>query len=206
MFQVSRFKFQVMALALCAAVLSAQTACSPNSVVKMAERVGSSARAARPVVQSLIDQGVIGGGGAQILSRLTQISADSSTLADAFRGNDLTGAVNITARTIQTLETLIGQDAQLIPAKHRTIVLAILASADIALHEIADWLEEQGTIHSHHAMVRAAQQQPAAEVIKNFRKKPRLRCRDARTGRFLKMEKCKENPDTTVIERVEPKR
>ena len=46
------------------------------------------------------------------------------------------------------------------------------------------------------------QTQTAAETIKRFAKKPRLRCRDAKTGRFLKMEVCKKSPETTVVERV----
>lgn len=192
---------------VCLSLFVSQTACSTGSLVKNADRVGSALLEARPVFQSLIDGGVITNDrGVKILARLTEGAADAKLLADAFRSGNNSDAVDISARLIDVMETLINQDAQLIrnPAT-RTTALAILAAADIALHVIADNLIKTAQANARvfdYAMAWAAPQaKKSVEVIREYAKKPKLRCRDARSGRFLKMEQCKAHPDTTVVER-----
>ena len=196
----------VMTFVLCAALLFSQVACSSSSLIKNADRVATSLIQAQPVFQSLVDGGVIPyERGVQIISRLTQGAADAKLLADAFRNGDNTSAIDTAAKLINVLETLISQDAQLIknPAQ-RTTALAILAAADIALHVIADNLVQTAQAYpdlDRYITAFAPQSKTAVETIKRFAKKPKLRCRDAKTGRFLKMEQCKAHPDTTVVER-----
>lgn len=212
--KISNLKFAprvVALLATCCLLLSFSTGCSSSSLARNADRVATALLQSQPIFQSLIDGGVIPGSrGAQIIARLTEGARDAKALADAFRSGNNADAVDTAARLINVFETIISQDTLLIsnPAQ-RTTVLAILAAADIALHIIADNLIKTAQANARaFDLVMAwapAQAKQSAETIKRFAKKPKLRCRDAKTGRFLKMEQCKASPETTVIERVEKK-
>jgi hypothetical protein len=104
--------------------------------------------------------------------------------------------VEATAKAIAVFETIINQDAQIIPAKQRTIVLAILAAADIALHEISNELVNQGKAHHYQG------KGSAAETIRRFAQKPQFRCRSSVTGKFVKTAQCKSDPEHTEMVRV----
>jgi len=192
------------AFALTAAIIfsSFTAACSPGDLARNADRVAGALTRAQPLFQQLIDGGVIPqASGAAIIGRLTQGAAAGKQLADAFRNNNAQGAVEQTAALIRTVEQIIDQDAKLIrQGPQRTAVLAILAAADIALGFISDQLVK--TDRSHHALTQNVKaNESSKDTIRRYAKKKRLRCRSSVTGRFEKMEVCKANPDTTVIER-----
>jgi hypothetical protein len=203
-FQVSNLKRPAGALLLIGALMVSACVTAKN-VVKWSEK-GSrySAKAAR-IVQGYVDDGSLPDGG-KLVTRLNQFSTDAKLLADAFR-DGATNTVELAANLTTALDSILTTDINLIPAgAKRTAVMIALAIVDEVLHDIADSLIATANTFRHHAVfgrwVQETEQTKAAKVLKDFAKKPKLRCRDARTGRFLKMEQCKASPDTTVVERV----
>lgn len=194
----SNLSRKVLALIL-TSVIALNLACSTAQLVKLADRAGSVAVKLKPVIAPLVASGQLP---ADLPDRLDQFHDITGKLADAFR-NQTGNAIELTATAIRLVETFINDDAVKIQDPGtRTLVLAILAGADIALGEISDSIS--GGAANHPAIARgivAAHPEDSATVA-SFAKKPRLRCRDSKTGRFAKMEICEANPDTTTVERV----
>lgn len=206
---LSRFRRTSIALLLvCSLVFNA--ACKRADVAKQAERIGSVAAKVQPLFQSLIDGGVIPEStGAKVISRCQFVAENAPRLAQAIRASNTTDVIALSAELIRVTETIISEDTLLIPAgPKRLTILTILVAADVALGIIADELVNAEKLPQFAHVVAQAQKNQKADVetIKKFQKKPRLRARDARTGRFVSLEYAKKNPETTVIERVHDKR
>lgn len=193
----------VMVMSATIGIVGTQTSCDPASLAKQASRVSSAVLKAKPVVQSLIDSGIIKSNG--FIERIDQLVSDGNLLAEAFRngGGD---ALETMSTSITLVETLINQDAQLIPlGDKKTIVLSFLAAADIALGEISDALSKDAAKSPLMAKARTAtassDERAAAQVVSEFAKKPRMRARDSKTGRFVTLDYARQHPDTTTVER-----
>lgn len=211
-FQVSSFKLIPRTLlALCVLLGSLPfmaPSCSTGNVVKWSEKSSRySANAAR-IVQTYVDDGSCPNC-STLVAGLNKFSTGADALATAFKAGG-TNTVDLAANLTTALDNIIQHDILVIPAGWmRTAVLVALAIVDDALHDIAADLAAKAETLRHHAVfgrfVQQAEKSKAAETLRKFAKKPRLRCRDAATGRFLKMERCKASPESTIIERVEPK-
>jgi hypothetical protein len=202
--QVSKFKKTAGASLLIGALLVSACVTAKN-VVTWSEKASRYSSQAARIVQSYIDEGSAPGG-AKLVTHLNHFSADAQLLANAFR-NGATNTVDLAANLTTALDAIVTTDINLIPAgAKRTAVMIALAVVDEVLHDIADSLMATANTFRHHALfsrfVQEAEKTKAAATLKNFAKKPRLRCRDAKTGRFMKMEQCKASPETTVVERV----
>lgn len=194
------YRRSLPALVICLALLSQAAQCDQPHLVKLADRASNSSLKFKPIFQSLCDNG--NAAACLTVKRIDQFSADTKLLADALR-NGTGDALGLASSAIGFLETLINQDAQLIKDPNtRTLALSFLAIADVALGEIADALSTSATAHPVIANNAKAANPAATATIAAFAKKPRLRCRDAKSGRFEKMEVCQAHPDTTVVERV----
>ena len=102
------------------------------------------------------------------------------------------------------MNRLIDEDSKLIPAgRGRTLFLAGLMGVDVALAIVAASVPAPQLNHAQNANSESA---AAVKTLKAYAKKPRLRARDAKTGKFVSVKYAKEHPDTTVIERVKEKR
>lgn len=174
-------------------------ACNTPKLVKLAERASSISAKLKPVIAPLIASGQLP---ANLTARVDQFHDVTIKLADAFR-NQTGDAVELTATAIHLVETFINEDfVKIKDPGTRTFALAILAAADIALGEISDALSNGAAQQPAAARAARAAQPSAAITIAAFAKKPRLRCRDAKTGRFAKMDQCLQSPQTTVVERA----
>lgn len=181
------------ALLLCSAILL--QGCAFN-FASAARTVGRSAGLAIPVVQSLVDSGECRRC-ANIITVLQRIEDDSSILAQAFEQHDNTTALEKAAAITRSLEQLIAVDSKLIPQGKRTLVLALLAAADIAISEIANHTQKEADAPTKVVLSRSAD----AQVMIKYAAKPRLQCRSSITGRFEKMDYCKANPNNSTVER-----
>lgn len=183
--------------------LGTQMACDPKQLAKNADRGAKALTQTKPVIQSLIDGGAIPRDkGEQILERLDQGASTFTALAGAFRGGDNTSALDYTEKLVGTVNQLISTDVLLIHDQaKRTLVLAFLSAADIALGIISDNLSKEAAKHPAIARVARGSRPSGANAIEEYAKQPRLRARDSRTGRFVTMDYAKAHSDVTVIER-----
>jgi hypothetical protein len=179
-----------------------------NALVAGADVVADKCGEVRPLFQQYASLGLISQQDAsRIDGQLERCQSDSKLLADAFRNGQNQSAVDIAGRVIDSFEALITNDVGLIkdPSK-RTWTLALLSAADISLHFIASQMvkiAKNATAAQRFIFSWATQQtKDSADKIRAFAKKPKLRCRDAVSGRFRKMEQCKLHPESTVVERV----
>jgi hypothetical protein len=172
---------------------------SVNSLVRTAERVGTTAQRVAPVFQSLIDSGVIKPG--FVIKRLNQVAVDAPLLADALRTSS-SDAIEITARLTTFVRQLVDQDAQLIPAgPKRTLVLAILAAAEIALDEISDSFGKAAAANPITARAVKAGHATAAETIAAFKNRCALHARSSVTGRYVTITYAEAHPEETYVAR-----
>lgn len=171
-------------------------ACDANKLAKDADTGAKALQKARPIVVSLIDGGAIPRDkGEAILARLDHGATIFTNLATAFRNADNGSILSLTDQAIDVLDHLIQTDVLLIKDQaKRTLILSILAAADLALGIIADNLVQGASGISRGASV-------SGDRIQEFAKKARLKCRDSITGQFQKMEVCRLNPATTTVER-----
>lgn len=93
----------------------------------------------------------------------------------------------IAASLISAFEQVVLQTNLITDANRKTLILAILGIANIALHHIAD-------------NITPAQGMAAGPVVGRFKASKVWRCRDAKSGRYEKMAYCKANPTITVVE------
>lgn len=179
--------------ALTLSVVILLQACAFN-FASAANTVSDAANEAIPVVQSLIDSHTCQC--TQVIARLNEVRADSAALATAFNSGDNSTAIAKAASVTRALETLISTDSQLLPANKRTLFLAILAAADIAIHEIAAHVNQMAP-----AIAKTASTNPDVAVMVNYAAKPKLRARNSQTGRFVSLSFAKAHPDITQVER-----
>lgn len=172
--------------------IATQTACEKGTLVANAKRVSTALKEAAPI---LTINGVS-------TARLTETIATTDALIAQLEG----GGTN-PATTLETVSTLISQFNALVaqdvvritnPAT-RTIVLVGLAVGNIALRNIADALAEEVAKLPATGGMSAGMDHNAA-VIRTFRAKPKWRCRNASSGRFAKMDYCKQFPANSVVE------
>lgn len=178
-------------------------ACSPAKLARTADRGATACRKTKPIIQDLIDTGGIGRDkGEAILEKLSKGESTFTALATAFRDGDNAGALGLANTLVDVVDQLIATDVLAIkdPAK-RTLVLAFLSAADLALGIIGDDLAREVEKAPVTAVVARASNTSSLDAIEAYVKKKRLRARDATTGRFVTMDYAKANPSTTVIER-----
>jgi hypothetical protein len=204
-FQVSSFKFRdVASLALCATLVFQGCAPKAPKLATWSDKASRWSEKAANIIQGYVDDGSAPDA-ASLVKQLHSFSGDAKILGAAFRSgaaNTIELAANVTSAFEQILQT----DINLVPAGwRRTAVMVALSVVDEVLHDIADDLAATADALRHHVLfgrfVQQIEKSKAAEKLRAFAKKPRLRCRDAKTGKFLKMEQCKAHPETTVVER-----
>lgn len=84
----------------------------------------------------------------------------------------------------------------------RTLILATLAGARIALRHISEQLkevEESGVVVSDGPR-RSTRPNAALAKVRAFRTSKNFRCRSSQTGRFQSMSYCKAHPDVSQVE------
>lgn len=182
----------VLSLVLATTILF-QMACGFN-FASAANTVSDAANEAIPVVQSLIDSHTCQC--SQVIARLNDVRDDSAALSTAFSSGDNTTAIAKAASVTRALETLISTDSQLLPANKRTLFLAILAAADIAIHEIAAHVQQQAP-----TITKSARTNADVQVMVQYAAKPKLRARSSQTGKFVSFSYAKAHPDVTQVER-----
>lgn len=195
----------IIVAALCVSLMGA-TGCPPKGsgtkveqFVSLAQKAGSIAVKLKPVIQPLVDSGQLPH---DLPARVDQFKSITSAIATAFQGG--TGdPLALTSTAINLLEQFINDDAVKIQNPGtRVVVLAILSVADIALGELSDDLKKEGSTQPIVAKAAKTAQPNDVRTIEEFAAKPRLRCRNASTGRFEKMSFCEAHPEASVVERV----
>ncbi len=127
----------LIALALALTMLTA--ACAPATFVDTTDEVVTALGEAQPIIRSLGTGGVIKPELAQqIDKRIEQAIKTGTNLRTAFENKDYISASDLLATLIKETERIASEDATLIPdVTKRTVFLAALAGANIALHRLA---------------------------------------------------------------------
>lgn len=132
------------------------------------------------------------------------------TLISAFENNDTSNALLLVADLISAFEASEA-DAQLIPDSRKKIfVLAGLALTKIALRRLASRVDSAvvaadvagvkvSGVTSFDDNKQKSKAQEAKRKIKAFIKKKQSRCKNAKSGRFEKMEFCRQFPDLSYV-------
>lgn len=181
-----------MTLVLALGVIATQTACDKPALIKNARRVSAALKEVAPILT------VNGVSTARLNEAIT--TADGLIAALEGSGTDPATTLEIVSTLISQFNALVAQDVVRItnPAT-RTIVLVGLAVGNIALRNIADALAEEAANRPVTGGMGASAGRHAA-VIRAFRAKPKWRCRNASSGRFAKMDYCKQFPANSVVE------
>ena len=181
-FQVSSFKFRVAALVLVSALtfatLVSQTACTKGQMVAAAKDVASALHDAQPFITQLVPGKA---------ARFAQAVGEAEKLVTAIEASDKTTAASLIADIFPAIDEVASDLGA------NTKVLAILAIANISLHFLVNHLPQS-------KMLAVAGGATYAKLAA-FKQRPVWRCRDASSGRFLKMEQCRLRPAMTVVER-----
>lgn len=131
-------------------------------------------------------------------------------LVRAFESNQNAAALLLTAELITVFEASQAEFESLNDGLVKTAILVAMAFANAALRRLADVVEEtvvaidaRGVkvpgVSSFQNSAAKSKAERAKEKIKAFKKKKQWRCKNARTGRFEKMEFCKANPDISYV-------
>ncbi len=131
-------------------------------------------------------------------------------LVTAFENNNSADALALTAELISAFEEAQLDFELISDGRVRTAVLIGLAVANIALRRLADLVDEgiaalkayrislPGVTAFQDSAVKSKAEEAKAK-IREFRKKKQWRCKNAKTGRFEKMEFCKANPEQSYV-------
>lgn len=172
--------------------------CSRAQVASRADKVSFAAGAFAAAVQQYPG----------LAKKAEALSKDSGKLAEALRAG-AANSVELAANLVDLIDDLEIDVVDAIPAGwKRTAVMVALAAVEDVLRDVANDLIAAADTYRDSwnplisSFVQQVEKSKSADTLRVFAKKPKLRCRDAKSGRFLKMEKCKESPETTVVERV----
>lgn len=203
-------------LSACLLVTMATSACSTEDLVRAAETTAGALADSRPAIQVLIDGGLIDSTkGAAILKKVSDGADIATRLKTAFLNKETATPLQLTAELSKLIEGLIRDDLSGIKNDSRkTLALAIVAAADIAINQISRALEKKA--REAPAAVKVALTAAASadevsraesdlQVVAETAKRAVLRARDSKTGRFVSLDYAREHPDTTTVERVERK-
>lgn len=177
-------KFAALALIACFAFT--QTACDQN-IVDNARLIVSVTTEVLPIFAS-----------AGVNVAKVQKAVDiANKLVTALEQNNSSDAVKLTAALIPVFQEIVSDASLIQNPRTRTLVLATLAAAQIALRYISQKIQTKAT---DVGMAPAMGASRDGSVISEFAKKEKWRCRSSVTGKFEKMEVCKAHPDTTTVE------
>lgn len=173
---------QIVSLALvgCLVYISMGFACSKATTLSWTKEVVSALSEAKPLLES------IGLPGDKIATAISWGNKLVETLENPNSGGDVK---QIAASLINAVEEVVSQTGVIPDGPRKTLILAFLGIANIALHHIADNVTET-----------AAGRVAAGPVVLKFKTKAVWKCRDAKSGQYKKMEFCKANPDISVVE------
>lgn len=168
------------------ALVTTQTACPQSaSLASISGRVERGLNVAIPIFQQ-------NGQNAVILIQARDLAHRAKLAFDISDG--VQGAA-LVARLITLFEgDLLAQIARIPNAATRTILLVALAIANDQLHELADRLAKESKSVMRSVPVEGA------NVIQDFRAKPRWHCRNLQSGSIVDMGYCKASPATGVVE------
>lgn len=110
-----------------------------------------------------------------------------------------TNSIELASAFITAFEGVVS-DVDVIPnEKLRTMLMVALVVGNIALHALAEILaQDEAANPAIAARVRGSSN---VNPIEEFRRKPNWKCRNASTGRYEKMEFCKANSASSVVEK-----
>jgi carboxylesterase type B len=131
------------------------------------------------------------------ITHVQQAAEIGDRLVQALTAKDNPTAIQLTSQLISAFEAVVREVNVIHDQKARTLIMVALAVANVALHHIADVLDEES------AKVPAAMRGRVAaetELIADFKRKRAWRCRSAVTGKFMVMDFCQKNPATSVVE------
>lgn len=175
---------QLISLGLVAVLtyVSMGLACDRASNLRLARIVVGSLRDAQPLLVTL--------GLPDDKITLAVTWGDKLVVALANPDSTPTDKREIVARLIDAFEQVVLQTNVITDPHKKTLILAILGIAQIALNQIANNVEDAAK----------SAKLSANQTIGRFAAKRQWRCRDAVSGKFKKMEYCKANPATSVVE------
>lgn len=170
-----------IALTLVCVLTLSSVACFGTSTKKWAGIVVSSLREAQPLLVSV---------GLPADKINTAIEwGDKLVVALNNPDNTTSDPKKIAENLINAFEQVVLQTDIIQDQQKKTLILAILGIANIALHNIVD------DVTSNPSARKAA-----GPVVLKFKQKTVWRCRNAKSGKWEKMEFCKANPATSVVE------
>lgn len=152
-------------------------ACSKASTLTWAQEAVSALHEAGPLLQSV---GVP-------LDKLNVAISAGDRLVAALQDPAAGDPKQLAGLLIHAFEDVVAQTNIIGDANRKTLILAILGIANIALHHIAD-------------SIPPAAHTAAGPVVLRFKAQPVWKCRDARSGHYQRMAYCKAHPDTSVVE------
>lgn len=155
--------------------------CSKPNMLFWARESVSFLREAQPLLQS------VGIPGDKIATAITW--GDKLVVALEKPDTGTGDPKQIAQSLIKAFEEVILQTNIIPDGPKKTLILAILGLANIALRHIANQVTS----------TTAGRVAAGPEIIK-FKNKPEWKCRNAKNGRWEKMEFCKKNPDISVVE------
>jgi hypothetical protein len=187
-----------------AALLVTQTSCGEverSQAVAIAKEVWETAQELKPVFEAA----GLSIPGSDSSGHLSTAITTGKDLYAAFNDNRDADALTLTAALINVIDKDIFSDIQLIKDQSkRTWALAITAGIRIGLRRISNFLkpaEDAGMIRAERPGSRAAaKQRNDKDTVRRFADTKNWRCRNSVTGRFEKMEFCKNNPAQSVVE------
>jgi hypothetical protein len=153
-------------------------ACSKASTLSWSREVVSALREAGPLLQSL---------GVPLDKLNVAISAGDSLVAALENPSSNTDTKALASNLIHAFEEVVAQTDVIGDANRKTLILAILGIADIALHHIVDSIPPTNAV-------------AASPAVLKFKASKVWQCRDAKTGKYQKMSFCKDHPDISVVE------
>lgn len=128
--------------------------------------------------------------------RVDQAAEIADRLVAALTAKDNPTAIEQTTLLITAFQGIVIEVNLIRHPATRTMVLVALAVANVALHHIAEALAVEGAKIPAAARGRVV----GTQVVEEFMRRPKWRCRSAKSGRFEKMSFCKANPDLSVVE------
>jgi len=171
---------------LITAMLLTQTACpSKQSMLSWSEKAVSGLTKALPMLENA---GVNG-------AKIREAVQIGNQLVAAFKANDNESALGLTSTFITAFEGIVTDTERVSNPATRTTILVVLSIVDLAIRYIADELAED--VPRMSPGLRGA---PGVAKLARYREKKKWRCRNASSGRFEKMDFCRQNPASSVVE------
>jgi hypothetical protein len=115
----------------------------------------------------------------------------------AFDGGDAVNGVEWAGKLVDAFELIVIDANSIQNPTTRTIVLVAMVGVRHALKALADKIAAQAPAVAASGGMRSAR---PAQSIESLRAKPEWRCRNSVTGRFEKMQVCKDHPDQAQVE------